>query len=283
MREHNNKQEYFSEKYSQIFDKLFYFPGDKTNFLSENTNLSNVEKFLIKNPHGDSISVWKLNSAKPKGQIIHCHGSGYNISSHFSHVSWLPACGFDVFMFDYPGYGDSTGIPTRKTTVETACCVIQEFSKSKKLPVFVLGQSLGANIASVAISKLQNLNQIDGLILDSMYSSFKKLGAIKIHRKYIKKSMLLSKIFSNLISEKNSPLHHAEKLNIPTLILHSRNDDVVPYTESINFYNKMTCKDVEFWSHLNSGHTDVLRNNIDGYRSAVVDWMNMKLERKALK
>ena len=116
-----------------------------------------------------------------------------------------------------------------------------------------------------------------------MYSSFKVLGAAKIKRKYFNNNTfaahIAARLLGSLISNTNSPLSRAEKLKLPALILHSRNDSIVPYQESLNFYNRMTSLDVEFWSHLNSGHTDVLQNNLSGYREKVISWMNARASR----
>ncbi len=268
------------EVFSVFYDKLFYFPGDKADFLPDGISLNNVEKLMINTTLGDSIAVWHLKVLKPRARIIHCHGSGYNMSSHYPHVSWLAALGFEVFMFDYPGYGESTGKPTRASTVQTAQEVIYKFTDQapSNLPVFILGQSLGGNIASVAMATAKPLPNIAGLIFDSMYSSFQELGALKIHRKFIRQSKAISRLASKLVSNRNAPIHHAHNLKLPTLIIHSRNDSVVPFTESINFYKKMTHNDVEFWSHLNSGHTEVLQNNIGDFQQRIVKWMSTKMK-----
>ncbi len=273
------------EAFAPLYDKLFYFPGDNTDFLAPDADISNVEKSLLLGSQGEIISVWHLKTKNPKGRVIHCHGSGFNISSHYPHVSWLPEYGYEVLMFDYPGYGDSKGIPDRTSTVAAAQEVISHFCSNAPvgLPVFVLGQSLGGNIAAVALTELSALERIKGVILDSMYSSFKVLGALKIQRKYLNNGTLAerfaSSLIGSLISNTNSPLSRAEKLTLPALILHSRNDNIVPYQESLNFYNRMTSADVEFWSHLNSGHTDVLQNNLDGYREKVISWMDLRASR----
>ena len=270
--------------FAPAYEKLFYFPGDSADHLPAGTSLSNVEKSFIQSAVGDRISVWHLKTKKPRGRVIHCHGSGFNMSSHYPHVSWLPDQGYEVIMFDYPGYGESEGTPTRKSTVDAARTVISHFNGNTEdgSPVFVLGQSLGGNVASVALSDSDSSSGIRGVILDSMYSSFKALAAIKLKRKYLSMAPLLAKAASALISNTDSPLSRASKLKLPTLIIHSRNDDVVPYQESLNFYNRLENTDVEFWSHLNSGHTEVLQNNLEGYQQKMVNWMISKAQNQVI-
>lgn len=277
------------EVFAPLSDKLFYFPGDTADFLPPGADVSNVEKSMLLNSLGQKMSIWHLKAKNPIARIIHCHGSGFNVSSHYPHVSWLPENGYEVIMFDYPGYGDSEGTPNRSSTVRAAYEVISHFSKNAPsgLPVFVLGQSLGGNIAAVALTDSPALEGVTGVIFDGMYSSFKALGAAKIQRKYFSKSTFFARLAGrfaaqlagSLISDSHSPLSRAEKLKLPTLILHSRNDGMVPYKESLNFYNQMTSADVEFWSHMNSGHNDVLQYDLDGYRSKVISWMASKAHR----
>ena len=270
------------EIFAPVYEKLFYFPGDKENHLPRQTALSHVTKSFIALPSGEKISIWHLKANQLKGRLIHCHGSGYNISSHYPHVSWLIDHGYEVIMFDYPGYGESDGKPTRSSTVSSAKEVIFHFLNNapRDLPVFVLGQSLGGNIASVALTEADSPKGISGVILDSMYSSFRMLGALKIQQKYLPKAPALAKLASAFISNRNCPLSRASRLNFPTLIIHSRNDGIVPYQESLHFYNQMSFSDVEFWSHLNSGHTEVLQHNINDFQKKLVEWMASKAKKR---
>ena len=88
-------------------------------------------------------------------------------SSHFSHVSWLTAHGFEVVMFDYPGYGESTGMPTRTSTVQTTVEIVERFAgnATDQMPTFLFGQSLGANIAAVVAATNTLPGQVKGLQL----------------------------------------------------------------------------------------------------------------------
>ena len=258
---------------SPLFDKLFYFPGDTVNHLAADEDLSHVKEEFFTNKFSQNIHVWRLTCPSPRLRVIHFHGSGFNMSSHYGHVSWLKDYGCEVIMFDYPGYGRSTGTPTRITTVGTAYEVADKFSKESNLPTFILGQSLGGNIASVVLTETPRLNRIKGAVLDSMYSSFKELGAVKIQRKYTPKSRLLARLGALFISEVDAPLLRAPLVKHPLLVIHSRNDSIVPMSESIKFYRNVGSKDVEFTSHLDSGHTDVLQRDLSSFRHQVVEWM----------
>lgn len=261
---------------SPFYDKLFYFPGDKTDYMPSGIDQSNVNEEFVTLESGDSIHVWRLTCPNPRMRVIHFHGSGFNMSSHYPHVAWLPAHDCEVIMFDYPGYGRSTGVPTRRSTVDTAYEIASRYSAETKLPTFLFGQSLGGNIAAVALARRPQLSKIQGAIIDSMYSSFQELGALKIRRKYTPRSIFAAKLIAKFISETDAPLNLASKVEHPLLILHSRNDEIVPWSESVRFYERVASADVEFVSHLNSGHTAVFQNDISDYRKMMLGWMEAR-------
>lgn len=259
--------------FSNLYEKLFYFPGDSSIYheiKSENIEYSECFFTLKSN---EKINTITLKTKNPKARVLHCHGSGFNITKHLTHVDWLSAHNIEVVMFDYPGYGKSDGIPTRRSTVDCVKELISYLANIDKLPLFIFGQSLGGNVASAAISDLPVDNFIRGAVLDSMYSSFRNLGKIKLERKLGKKFAFLTHVMSLFISDYQSPIRVAHKIKIPVLIFHSRLDSVVPLIQSFSFYQQLGSQDCEFISHGNSDHTDIFRYDIGGYRKSLVNWI----------
>lgn len=67
---------------------------------------------------GTRLHGWFIPSAtgpaeKAIATIIHAHGNAGNMSAHLLLVSWLPERNFNVFMFDYRGFGKSKGTPSQ--------------------------------------------------------------------------------------------------------------------------------------------------------------------------
>lgn len=135
-----------------------------------------------------------------KGLIIHFHGNAKNITSHITHVDWLPKHGYDVFIFDYSGYGSSSGTPSRKRLVQNGIDILKYIAKNFDTPkkMIVIGQSLGASIACATISNSDT--KIDHLILNSAFPSFRQIVKHHIQKKF--KSQLASTFIPIFISEK---------------------------------------------------------------------------------
>ena len=56
---------------------------------------------------------WLLPAqGESRGTLLFLHGNAENISTHIRSVWWLPKHGYNVFLFDYRGYGRSEGNPT---------------------------------------------------------------------------------------------------------------------------------------------------------------------------
>ncbi len=55
---------------------------------------------------------WYLPVENAKGVVLYCHGNGGNLSMHFPATGMHRALGFSTLIFDYGGFGRSTGQPT---------------------------------------------------------------------------------------------------------------------------------------------------------------------------
>src|SRR5947208_4684483 len=65
---------------------------------------------------GVSIHAWwcpVANALPAGGAILHCHGNAGNLSHRAELVAcWQEQLGLPVLIFDYPGYGKSSGKPS---------------------------------------------------------------------------------------------------------------------------------------------------------------------------
>jgi predicted alpha/beta-fold hydrolase len=97
-------------------DHWFYHPTQYEYGYPEDEDLAYES---VRFPSGDErLHGWFFPAASdPKGTVIHCHGNAGNITGHFQFVAWMPSCGWNVLVFDYRGFGRSTGRPTRAGTV----------------------------------------------------------------------------------------------------------------------------------------------------------------------
>jgi alpha-beta hydrolase superfamily lysophospholipase len=109
------------------------------------------------------------------GTVVYFHGNYGNLTYYFKQVSWLPAEGFNVFTFDYRGYGRSEGRPTRRGVYEDSVAALAYILKKPGIDhdnVFVFGQSLGGVNAMVALAK-NDYPQIRAAAIEGAFDSYR--------------------------------------------------------------------------------------------------------------
>jgi fermentation-respiration switch protein FrsA (DUF1100 family) len=98
-----------------------------------------------------------------KGTIVHCHGTGGNLTAQFRYIAELPALGWNVFCFDYRGYGGSTGEPSRAGLVADVHAAVDRartVSDIDPARIVMFGQSLGGAVGLVAAAERTDLRSV---------------------------------------------------------------------------------------------------------------------------
>ena len=164
--------------------------------------------------------------------VLFLHGTAENIGTNLDDIAWLPAAGFNVFLFDYRGYGESAGRPTTMRAVyrdiEAAFATLMRRSDIDPERIIVFGQSLGGALAVHAVRKSQYKPQVKAVVLDSAFSSFKAIAREQLNRSWV--TWPLSATVGIAIHEDvSSPMQAIAALApIPVLIVHSREDQIIP-------------------------------------------------------
>jgi pimeloyl-ACP methyl ester carboxylesterase len=70
---------------------------------------------------GERVHGWWIRGARAAaGHVLLCHGNAGNVGDRVLHAALLTAAGFDVLLFDYRGYGRSSGRPSEDGTYRDA-------------------------------------------------------------------------------------------------------------------------------------------------------------------
>lgn len=259
-----------------FLESLAYAPN-QVNYL-DGLLQSNCQEISIDTEYG-ALHGLHLKSPKKKALIIHFHGSGYNLTKHIGHVDWLPELGYDVVMFDYLGYGNSDGTPSRSGIEKSSSQLVSVVAKTHpKDQIFLFGQSLGGAIALSAYIKNHSLENIKGIIVDSTFSSYSRMARLKLERKG-SVYKILSASLPYLLDTQYDPVETVKKVQIPLLILHSKTDSIVPFDESILLF-KESNSDTDFWMQVGPDHTGVFRPNYQNYRLKLDRWISSKMEER---
>jgi uncharacterized protein len=259
--------------------QMFYQP-DRTVYDSPDRHGLKYEAVIFQSKDGTHLSGWFIPAVgAPRGTVIHFHGNAQNMTAHFGFVSWLPAQGFNLFVFDYRGYGTSAGTPDRQGVYEDSLAALDYIAARPDIDhnrLLVLGQSLGGANAIVALGS-RPMAGIRAVAIDSAFASYQEIVRDKIA------NMPLLSFFGTPLSRlllDNSLSPDAVIAHIaptPLLIIHGTSDRVVPYAHGKRLF-ELAHEPKQFWTIEGGDHTETFPNPGSPYHQRLVSFFNKALE-----
>jgi hypothetical protein len=241
-------------------DHYLYAPPEKLNLKYKNIVFDSADKTRL---HSWFFEADVNKGEESKGLIVLFHGNAQNLSSHYLSVSWLVRYQYDVWVWDYRGYGLSQGIAESKGVYEDSLAALSfaESLYSKKdsyKKLILIGQSLGGNILMRAVSEHQIAKKADLLVVDSTFLSYQKMASDRLQSVWF--LYPFSILTGLLVSDEYSAYEHAKKIQMPTLVMHGKKDAVVPFKFGEEVYKTLQTPVKEFWPIEEGRHIGTLGN-----------------------
>ena len=234
-------------------------------------NIGNLEKYSptnLKNIYFKSLDqktklhgwLFKTKQEPKKGLVIQFHGNAENIWTHSASMLWFLKYGYDVFTFDYRGYGFSQGKANVKGIQEDALAALKkawELSGKKDRALVVYGQSLGGITALEALTRFESKKAIHKIIIESSFSSYRKMAMDVLSRHWL--TWIFQPLCYVLISDRYSPKKNLDKISpIPLLVLHGRKDKIVPPKHGQAIF-KLAHEPKCYWEVPKGGHINLMQ------------------------
>lgn len=228
----------------------FFYAPEKQLAHYPDTAIYNVEVVNFKSGNGNTLNGWflKPKNIPVKATVLQLHGNGGNISYQYQFAEPLVKAGYQVMVFDYEGYGNSTGSPSQEKVLDDALQALTYIKqradvKDKKLILF--GQSLGGHLSCVVAAK-ENAN-IDALVVEGAFSGH-ELMAIWVGKQHGAPKW----IAKLLVPTKYEAINYIDKVTVPKLIIHSTEDATCPFFMGKALFEKAIAPK-EFWE-IKGGH-----------------------------
>jgi pimeloyl-ACP methyl ester carboxylesterase len=210
---------------------------------------------------GEQLNGWLVAAQRPPmGHVVLCHGNAGNIGNRLLHAALLSAAGFDVLLFDYRGYGRSSGSPSEEGLYRDARAARTALLGESEVDpghVLYLGESLGGAVAlALALDHPPR-----GLILQSTFTSVRDMA--RAHYPFLP---------ATLIPDAYPSLGRIGDLRAPLLVLHGDRDEVVPLAHGQALFNAASGpKEIRIFPGL--GHNDLVARAGAGYADAIALWV----------
>lgn len=200
-----------------VLERLLFFPVPGLAATPARAELG-FDDVFFETEDGLTLHGWWIpTEVEPAlGHVLLFHGNAGNIGHRVLHAELLTDAGFDVFVFDYRGFGRSEGAPSEVGTHRDARAALRATLQRPGVRpdrIVYLGVSLGGAVAlALAVESPPR-----GLVLQSTFTSVRDVAAIHY-----------SVIPRVVVPDAYPSRERIGALRSPLLVLHGDSDRVIP-------------------------------------------------------
>jgi uncharacterized protein len=242
-----------------LLNSLLYFPARE--FLETPADAGLEYRDLdIATDDGERLHGWWVPTrGTAVGHVLLFHGNAGNVGDRVLHARLLVERGLDVLLFDYRGYGRSTGRPNEQGTYSDARAARAALLRGPNIDparVLYVGESLGGAVAvELALDHLPA-----GVVLQSTFTSVREMA--RVHYPFVPAAA---------IPDAYPSLRRVRELRAPLLVLHGDRDDIVPLAQGQALFEAAPDpKRMKVFEGV--GHNDLVPLAGPAYAEAIATW-----------
>jgi len=190
---------------------------------------------------GSIISARFLENPAADYTIIFSHGNAEDLGDLRSLAEEFKQQGFSLMIYDYSGYGTSSGRPSERAVFGNIEAVYDYLiSKRGVRPERII--AWGRSIGSGPSVHLAATRRIGGLVLESAFTSaFRVMTRIRL-----------------LPFDRFDNLRRLKLVTCPVLVLHGDEDEIIPFRHGKKLYESVGGTRANLWVE-RAGHNDLFR------------------------
>ena len=229
-----------------MLDQLFiYFPSAWTEGRWSQISGLPLEEVWIPTGKGVRVFGWYVQTESAQPVLLWCHGNAGNIANRLENLAELYRRGLSVFIFDYRGYGKSSGSPTESGLYQDALAAYDFLTKQRHIQperLVIFGRSMGSAVAAEVTSR----RPAAGLILEGSFPSIQSMA--DVHYLGLPARWFVEAEFN--LGQK------VTRISIPKLFIHGERDTIVPIQLGKQVYEAAP-NPKEWFTVVRAGHNDV--------------------------
>ena len=219
--------------YGTMFSERIIFQPPQTDYRDNSATLK------FKSRDGVEISAVYLPNPQATYTILFSHGNAEDLGTLAFELEDMKAMGFSVFAYDYHGYGTSGGKANEQNAYEdeeAAYDYLTQVLHVRADRIIAHGRSLGGALAIDLASR----KPLAGLIVESSFvSAFRVLTGYPIFP-----------------FDKFRNLDKITQVPCPVLIIHGREDEVIPFWHGARLFELANGPKMNFWVD-GAGHNNL--------------------------
>ncbi|HCI12722.1 MAG: lysophospholipase [Gallionellales bacterium GWA2_60_142] len=222
------------------------------------------ENVALTTSDGASLAAWFVPAEHPRGTLLYVHGNAGNISHRLDSIRLFHDLGLSVLIFDYRGYGQSSGEPDEDGTYRDAEAAWQHLTAQRCIApqhIVLFGESLGAAVAAHLAAR----HRPGALILASAFTSVPDLAAD-----------LYPLLPVRWITRyRYDTRRYLQDVHAPVLVAHSREDEIIPFSHGQSLHD--AAHEPRQFLELRGGHNDLFFMNSEALAHATESFIGQHL------
>lgn len=256
--------------------KLIYRPtvSDDLSLQAVGENAESGRDVELQTPDGETLRGWLLSAQQQTGEpdsrnplVVYFPGNSLNRYERIADLKEVTRCGCDVLIFDYRGFGDSTGSPSETGLTADARLIWKyatEDLEYDERTIVIFGESIGGAVAlSLWTDENSHPPQPAALILNSTFTSLPE--TVAWHYPYFP--------FQYLLLDRWPSVERVSRVRSPIRIFHGSNDQFVPVAHAEQLAD--AAPEARFRKIFGAGHNDVpiyqLREELEAVRAGFAE------------
>jgi fermentation-respiration switch protein FrsA (DUF1100 family) len=229
--------------YPKIENFFIFFPQTSFDFQPQDMGLAYRDVYL-NTSDGQKLHGWFFPKKRQDPVILFCHGNAGNISHRLDNVQRLLKMDLQVLIFDYRGYGKSSGRPSEKGLYRDGLAAYAYLVENENIPpeqIILFGRSLGAAV----VMEIACRKPARSIIIESAFTSVKDMA----------KNITLFRVLAWAIPAHYNNLGKISGIRTPLLIIHGDQDEMVPFNMGQRLFE--TAQGPKYFLRLSgAGHND---------------------------
>jgi uncharacterized protein len=198
-----------------LFQEYLFFANSKVTSSPAQAGLREATVHRFRTSDNIELTAW-LVRGDSRLLAIYFHGNGASLPGRTERIRQLNQLGFSVLAVEYRGFGGTAGRPGEKgfgRDADAAYAYARDLGFNPD-SIILYGESLGTGVATALAAR----RSVAGIILDAPFSSAVDVAADR-YWMFPVRLMMKDQFRSDLA---------ITKLDMPILILHGEEDEVVP-------------------------------------------------------
>ena len=162
---------------------------------------------------------WTRPAPHATARLLVFHGNAGSASNRAYYADAFGALAdgraWEVFIFEYPGYGSRAGSPGKDSFIATGRAAAEQLLAKDKRPLVLLGESVGSGTAAALAGEMPD--KIAGAVMMLPFATMEEVA--KAHFRWLPVSLLLRDKFDNIAA--------LAAFHRPVVFVVAENDEVV--------------------------------------------------------